>query len=277
MGKGELEKRERGIKSPRFLDFFGFLLSMYTGVVDVYFSKKVKVRYIYNCGSGYFGPCSPQVSLARKSAVAQWSRPRTHIVHWQCVSSIVGNRGCHREYACFPLGYAVWPARAVLVSRVVAGERGIMGCSMSLERKEKNFPYGMCGRDKSFRLMLRLSLDSVLHLEFGVRGRTFRAPASISSTSSGCASSLVTWVVVMSLMSVAPALTRSSELSLLDESVILLLFLPLRVFAYEFVASTVHSPPKRVDFSTQNTANVSIPLSSEGGSSLNIRIRRVIV
>lgn len=42
-------------------------------------------------------------------------------------------------------------------------------------------------------------------------------------------------------------------------------------------ASTVHSPPKRLDFSTQNVEKVSIPLLSEGGASLKIIIRLVHV
>jgi hypothetical protein len=40
----------------------------------------------------------------------------------------------------------------------------------------------------------------------------------------------------------------------------------------------VHSPPNRLEWSVaQKAANVSMPFSSEGGSSLNIMMRRVQV
>ena len=100
-----------------------------------------------------------------------------------------------------------------------------------------------------------------------------RASASISSKSSGCAGSLMTLVVVTSLISFVPNPQRSSELSLPEGSVVLLFDRPLLVCA--FVASIVHSPPKRLGFSIQNAAKVSMTSSSEGGSSENIMMRRV--
>lgn len=133
----------------------------------------------------------------------------------------------------------------------------------------------ICGRASSFRLRFRLSPVSELHLVVGVRGRVLRASASISSKSSGCAGSLVTRVVVTILISVVPGLHRSSELSLEDGSVTLLL--PRRDLVHVFVASTVHSPPNRLGFSIQKAAKVSIAFSSEGGSSLKIIMRRVQV
>ena len=67
---------------------------------------------------------------------------------------------------------------------------------------------------------------------------------------------------------------RSSKLPLPDGKALLL---ATRLFFFECRASIVVSPPKRVGFACQNGENVSKPLSSEGGSSLKIMIRRVQV
>lgn len=145
-----------------------------------------------------------------------------------------------------------------LVYKIIALRRGIFTLNSSSSQTGELF----------FVLFV-----SSLHWLSGDRGRCFLAPP-ISSKSSSFAGSLVTCVVITSLMSLFPTGNKSSILSLPDTMALRLAF---RLLLLEFSASIVVSPPNRVALASQKGEKVSKPLPSEGGSSLNIMMRRVHV